>query len=361
MNKPGGMIPGASLNTAIQFYVPASEFPDGAVPDSLDAYWPWAAKHTSVGEIGRITWTLKTFLYLKEHQVPAALVTTFPSSGIVASHRDYLPLHLRPRPDVFLVCIKPDRKEHTWAQFYIVQNEQDRIFSGRLADRARYVMHWPQPHLRPRDQRRGPRCENVGYFGRPVNLAPELAADDWATDLAELGFQWRVVPSTEWHDYGTIDVTVSVRAFEQATGDRDPLLDPHSKPPSKLINSWAAGVPAIVGRESAYRNLRRTTLDYLEAGSPPELIAGLQRLRTDRGLYNAMVANGLERARAFSAQAVCEQWQRLIELDIIPAYRAWMRRGRLARLYATAHRLASFASTPGNLTGFRMYRDRSTA
>ena len=36
------------------------------------------------------------------------------------------------------------------------------------------------------------------------------------------------------------------------------------KPPSKLFNSWLAGVPAVLGHESAYRAERRSDLDYIE-------------------------------------------------------------------------------------------------
>ncbi|HTM32735.1 MAG TPA: glycosyltransferase [Vicinamibacterales bacterium] len=348
-------------STPVKFYVPASEAPDGRLPQTLDEYWGWAAEHTGVGEVGRYTWTLKTCLFLKARGLPVSLVTTFPERGIVVSHRDFLPLHLRPRTDVFLVCIKPDRKEHTWAHFYVVQNAQDRIFTTRLASQARQIMHWPQAHLLPRRPERAGRCENVRYFGRPMNLAPELAAPEWAADLRARGFDWQAVAPDQWNDYRDVDVTVSVRAFDQADGSQDHLLDPHSKPPSKLINSWMAGVPAIVGNESAYRGVFQAPLDYLAAGSRDEVVAQLLRLRTDRGLYEAMAARGRERGRAFSEEAVCEQWKELIETEIVPAYERWMRQSALVRIWATARSVARFAATPGNLTGFRVYRETAGA
>jgi hypothetical protein len=344
------------FDTIVQFYVPQRELPGGTAPETIDEYWAWAARHTSVGEIGRYTWTLKTYLYLKAHGAAVRLVTAFPSRGIVISHRDFLPLHLRPRPDVFLVCVKPDRKEHTWAHFYVVQNELDRVFRGPNRHRARQVMHWPQPHLVPRDAGRGTRCERVRYFGRPMNLAPELSTPAWSARLRELGFDWANVPSSQWNDYGAVDVTVSVRGFGEAAESQDPLLDPHSKPPSKLINSWLAGVPAIVGPESPYRNLRRGPLDFIEANSPEAVIEALVDLRRNPARFEAMARNGLERSRAFATEAVCEQWAALLEHDIIPTYEAWIRRGWLERFWSSLKDVAGFVATPGNLSAIRLHR-----
>jgi hypothetical protein len=345
-----------AVDSTVQFFIPQAALPDGDVPSSLDQYWPWTAKHFGVGENGRYTWTLKTYLYLQQSQVPVRLVTRFPSRGIVVSHRDFLPLHLRPRSDVFLVCIKPDRKEHTWAHYYIAQNEKDRIFSGPLADRAQHVMHWPQAQLLSRSSARGDQCANVRYFGRSMNLAAELMTPEWAEKLRALGFDWSVVPSSKWNDYSDVDVTVSVRTFREKSTTRDPLLDPDSKPPSKLINSWLAGVPAIVGRESAYRSLRQSTLDYLEVETAEELLSALSALRENSVLYNAMVAHGYQRSRQFTTEAVLSQWRSVVETAMIPAYQQWMRKGRVQRQLHNLRSASVFLATPSNIAAIRIYR-----
>ena len=67
-----------------------------------------------------------------------------------------------------------------------------------------------------------------------MNLAPEVAATDWATELRALGFDWQVVVPAQWNDYRDVDVTVSVRAFDQADGSQAHLLDLRtpSRPPN---------------------------------------------------------------------------------------------------------------------------------
>src|SRR5690606_32884295 len=111
-----------------------------------EEYWSWIVRHRSVGE-GKYSWTLQTYLYLRAAGVPCVLAKEFPQRGIVITHRDFLPVFQLPRSDVFLVCIKPDRKEHTWAQHYVVQNRSDRTFSQFGAHRVSETPSWPQPSL----------------------------------------------------------------------------------------------------------------------------------------------------------------------------------------------------------------------
>lgn len=347
-----------AIDPTIQFFIPLAALPGGVGPSTLDEYWAWAAEHTGVGENGRYTWTLKTFVYLKQTGLPVQLVTKFPSRGIVISHRDFLPLYLRPRSNVFLVCIKPDRKEHTWAHYYIVQNDKDRIFSGPLADRARQIMHWPQPHLLSRKPERGHQCSNVRYYGRSMNLASELLAPTLVERLRAQGFDWGVMPSSKWNDYSEVDVVVAVRSLREQPGTRDPLLDPDSKPPSKLINAWLAGVPAIVGRESAFQSLRRSPLDFVEVETVEDFVSALTELRQNHALYTAMAENGIQRSRQFTTEAVLSQWQALIETGILPAYESWIRKGRMRRMFRNARSAAGFLSTPSNLAAIKIYREK---
>jgi hypothetical protein len=228
---------------------------------------------------------------------------------------------------VFLVCIKPDRKEHTWAHYYIVQNRNDHVLDRIGSDRAKEIPFWPQPSLVPRRRERGDLCENVAYFGRLINLTDELKNEEWKNKLCQLGFHWSVIPLKQWNDYSNIDLTVSIRSFsdrsDAVTGD--PILDSDSKPPSKLINSWLAGVPAIVGIESAYRNIRESHLDYIEVASLEELVEALQEIKRNKRLYRAMVEHGLKRAKDFSADAILRRWQDVIQTEIVKQYGKWLK------------------------------------
>jgi hypothetical protein len=340
----------------LQFYLPHRGPRREPLPESVADYWPWMVRNRQLGD-GRYAWTLLSYLYLKETDVPCRLAGEFPREGLVISHRDFLPLVLPPRPDVFLVCIKPDRKEHTWAHFYVVQNASDSIFRGANADRARYIHHWPQPSLIARERERGERCEHAAYFGRPLNLADELRSEAFAARLSALGLAWSpAVPFAEWHDYRRVDVTISIRSLGREVETSNPILDPNSKPPSKLVNSWHAGVPAIVGRESAFANVRLSELDYLEAGSLDELLASLSRLQREPRLYSAMVVHGRNRAREFAPEAILTCWIELLHRDVLPRFRDWMARSAARRQSSNLIRVARFFASPTRLAAIKWNR-----
>ena len=101
----------------IYFYLPQKDWLDD-MPEQPDVYWEQFGK-------GIYCWTLQTYLYLKADGFPCNLVGTIPDEGIVIAHRDSLPYELRPTPKVLMVCIKPDRNPHPYAQLQVVQNPQD--------------------------------------------------------------------------------------------------------------------------------------------------------------------------------------------------------------------------------------------
>jgi hypothetical protein len=336
----------------LQFFLPHGASAD-PLPQRPEDYWAWICRNRSLGE-GRYSWTLQTFLQLQAAGLPVSLHTRFPARGIVVSHRDFLPLILPPRTDVFLVCIKPDRKEHTWSHFYVVQNDSDVVFQGVGKGCTEVLPFWPQPSLLPRDPARGTRCENVAYLGRLMNLAVALQTAQWSESLRQSGLHWMIVPLERWHDYSQTDVVVAVREFGAAADPANPVLDPNSKPPSKLINAWLAGVPAVLGEESSFRSIRRSPLDYLEVGSVAQLRETLLRLQREPSLYQDMVAHGRERAREFSAQAVSARWRDMAEKRVFPAYDAWMQRSSPARLLRNVGRVASYFASWRKLAGLRI-------
>jgi hypothetical protein len=339
----------------IQFYVPFRGEIREPLPQTLGDYWPWLSQHRGIAG-GKYSWTLQTYLHLREAGVRCTLVRTFPSRGLVVAHRDFLPITMRPLADVFLVCIKPDRREHTWAHYYIVQNRSDPVF-GRVGEgRAKALPYWPQPSLLPRGPERGTTCENVAYLGRSINLAEELRSPEWASSLGEHGLTWSIVPVQDWNDYRQIDICVAVRGFAGQAASADPIFNPNSKPPSKLINSWLAGVPAVVGEESAFRAIRTSPLDYLEVRTLDELTAAILSLKNDPGLYRRMVAHGRARAAEFSAAAVARCWHDMFLDEIVPAYAAWMRQSRMRRRYLNARSTAAFFANRQNLLGTRIHQ-----
>jgi hypothetical protein len=220
----------------------------------------------------------------------------------------------------------------------VVQNRlQSTIFRPKELWPTYYIPHWPQPGLIPRDPGRGDRFETAAFFGHADNIAGELREPAWNARVRDLGLSWLLVPQRNWHDYSAVDVVVAVRSFK-----KQGYLH---KPPSKLFNAWHAGVPAILGRESAYRATRRSDLDYLEAMSVEAAVGALKRLRDDRDLRRAMVENGRRRAEDFHAAKFMKQWQSLLANELVATYTEWCNASANARAIFLEQRASSFPST----------------
>ena len=115
-----------------------------------------------------------------------------------------------------------------------------------------------------------------------------------------------------------------------------------SKPAAKLQNAWAAGVPAILSPESAYQQVRRSALDFLEARDHGEVLRALDLLRANPRLYSDMVANGLKRAREFQPDRLAARWLEVLWKEIPertarPGYRV-LARARRARAFVRRFR-----------------------
>lgn len=86
-----------------------------------------------------------------------------------------------------------------------------------------------------------------------------------------------------------------------------------TKPASKLINAWKAGVPALLGPEPAYRELRTSPLDFLEAASAEAVLDSIDRLQQESVLYRRMTEHGAKRAQAFDVNMLTQKWLSLLE------------------------------------------------
>ena len=343
--------------TPLTFYVPETWWPS-RLPSSSREYWQWVLGEAAVnGPIQRWTGarhasTVRTYLHLREAGVPCEITNVWPTQGIVITHTDFLPhkgsdrdspWHRRGKfqrslASSFVVCVQADRPRHPYAQMHIVQNGADEARSkgrqlDRRAGRIRYIPLWTQPGLLARDDTRGDRFMNVAYFGIEGELDPSLRDEQWQARLRDLGFDFTIRHPETWHDYRDVDVIVAARSFDYPGGW---LL----KPASKLLNAWRAGVPAIVGRESAYRAERRGLLDFVEVGSREDVETALLRLRDDLQWRKSIVENGRQRATEFSDEAITRRWRRFIEQEAIPAYEMWLAEPDLVRLGSMVRRAA---------------------
>ena len=312
----------SSEERVVWFYLPEREALGGADPLTLDPDRDWEIFGTGV-----YVWILQTFVRLRIAGAPVHLAEAPPAAGTVVVHAANFNRLLSEAPslsDLTLVVAQSDRPAQPLADFTIVQNASS---AGR--DRF-FIPSWLQPGLIPRAHSRGARVEHVAYLGAVKELHPELASPTWPAALRERGLQWesraiafsgndQLYGQHRWNDYSNLDVVVALRP---------PLSwDARPKPAAKLQNAWAAGVPAILSPERPYRELRSSALDYFEARSGADVLAALDKLRSEPALYAAMVQNGLERARAFHADRLVERWTDVLWREI-PA-RAGTRMHRL--------------------------------
>lgn len=267
---------------------------------------------------GRTAWILQTWARFRLAGLPAVLSPELPSSGLAVLHADDFAAydHQALPAALWTVVCRADRPPVWRADFEIVQNPTQA--DGR---RAFYVHHWSQPGLIPRDPERGATLRNAAYYGMFKHLPPQLQSEDWPRRIRSLGLEW-VMPGnvtsdapidfTRLHDYSTIDLVLALR--DPARGPAD------HKPPTKLINAWLAGIPAIVSPDSAYQALRTNELDFIEAADPNHAIAAIVRLRSDPALYAAMCRRAAERAAEVSPAATTARWHQLLTTEI-PARR----------------------------------------
>jgi glycosyltransferase involved in cell wall biosynthesis len=271
-------------------------------------------------QTGERAWILQTWLRLRRAGHPVELSGIAPEDGLVVFHSKQAKELLRQRSRLrgaILVAARADNREPLIADYEILQN-------GFFADGRRrfFVPHWPQAGLLPRDPARGERIERIAYKGFAANLHPSFRTPDWTGFLAREGIEWAVDAvefdgrnrrELDWPDFRTIDLVLAVRPDERKAR--------RSKPATKLVNAWLAGVPALLGPELAYRELRRSELDYLEVASVAEAREAVLRLRRDPRLYRAMVENGRQRGAEFTAAALVPRWAELL-FATIPALSA---------------------------------------
>jgi hypothetical protein len=288
---------------------------------------------------GGYVWTVKTYGALAGLGFPCRLTEQLPAEGIIVSHRQFLPNEIVPNERQLFVCIVADFYRHPTAQLHVVQNPGDPMLT-RVSQTwpAAFLPSWPEAGLIRRDPARGDAFVNVSYYGLPKRLAPQLRSARFARLLQEHGFQFRIIDRHKWNDYSDTDAVLAVRSFAKVSF--------HKYPAAKLYNSWIAGVPALLGSESAYRAERRSSYDYFEVESVKDVLRTLIRLRSDPALRDAIARNCAERAAEVSEDRTAARWVEFLLTVAAPAYDAW--RGRTAssrRAFLRSRRIAYAAFT----------------
>jgi hypothetical protein len=306
---------------------------------------------------GKYVWTVKTYGYLSKLGFPCRLTDRLPDEGIVVSHREFFANNMIPNRRQLFVCAVADFQRHPFAQLHLVQNGRDPLLTRPSpAWPAAFMPMWPETGLIPRDPARGNMFANVCYFGLPTRLAPQLRSAQFAARLREHGFSFRIVSRDRWNDYSDTDAVLAVRSFAPVSF--------HKFPATKLYNSWVAGVPALLGRESAYEAERRNEYDYFEVRDADEVLQTLIRLRDDPNLRAAVERNCAARAPGVSAERTTENWAEFLKTVAVPAWWNWQRRSEASRVtfqVARAARYARFVGADLAMRGVSAVRKRMRA
>ena len=294
----------------VTFYYPFAEEIEQLPELSLDDWRPWCHPRLS----RRRAWIIQTFLRLQAAGYPISISPVLPASGIVVLLPDremrhsFLRIGSSRLRRLFIVSVRADISgfRQFFADAEIVQN-------GKFADErtSYFVPHWPQPAIIPRAESRGSRIEVVAYKGRTGSLVKEFRSEAWHRRMDDLGVRFVLdSPSSSdlpnWHDYSDIDLVLAVRTD---FGDGKLRCE---KPASKLINAWHAGVPALLGKEYAYRELRKSPLDFIEVESATEAADAVARLFENPAEYDAMRERGRTRAAEFTPDRIVERWAEVL-------------------------------------------------
>lgn len=308
-------------NETVAFYMP-----ELASPDELDDVDPDRDWH--VLGAGRYQTVAQTYLRLREAGMPVRMATNPPPAGTTVVFAPNLKRFLKECPrraDVTVVCVEADRPVAQLPLADVIVRHNGLGADGR---RVCFIPNWPQGGLVPRDPSRGTEVRTIAYKGRAENLHPAFTSPAWHEFLEAKGMQYILDLEGElrsnhtyaagamgWNDYSNVDLLLAVRPG---------LSDPNGRKPAlKLVNTWMAGVPGLLGPEYAYRELRRSDLDYIEVDSLESAREAVTRLSRDRERYAAMVANGRSRSEDFTVEAITRRWQGLLfgQLDGSPPRR----------------------------------------
>ena len=261
-------------------------------------------------------WIVQTYLHVRDALAAegwsVSLVPDFVPGSIAVAHWDELHRLRWRAPLAYLIGVRADRPPLCVADKVVRQNTL-------VPDDAHQVgiPLWPQPGIKARRPERGDRVRRIGYFGR-LAMAPRFFSDPaFHAEIAALGLEF--VPSEhDWQDYRDVDVVIAFRTAP-------PSVLRH-KPVTKLSNAWLAGVPAIVGPEPAYLQLRRDEYDMCVADDAAGVLAALTRLTREPGFYPAMRARAAARAPEFDVPAIRSRWLDFFRERVAPAFAQWQAR-----------------------------------
>jgi len=267
---------------------------------------------------GSDIWATQTYIFLKQRGLDVRIVPKLVPGQICIIPSYDLGLKALPFNSYVVAC----RLDAARPEICEQQTVLNQMCLQKPTDH--FLMQWSQTCLQPRNEARGSRLETLEFQGKPHNLPGPFQDAAFREQVQNLGITLRVLPDVPkehlydyWRNYSDVDAVLAIRLMSEN--------DFKVKPPIKLLNSWFAGCPALLGPEPAFRDLRRSELDYIEIRSPQDAIAALRKLKENPGLYQAMVENGWERSKEFTQDRIAQAWHEFLSNSVIPGYKRWKR------------------------------------
>lgn len=278
------------------FFVVPEKYREKKWPDLLSIDKNFSLEELAPRIISGIDcWVVLTGLLLKKYsKLSIKFVDKGISGKICVYHYDNA-LIRNGVHESYSVVIRADRPPINLSDISIEQNP---IIKN--TKNVKYIPLWPQPGIIPRDKSRCAVVKKVAYVGND-QYVPEYIKDNQLQNyLRSIGIDFSYMVKGNWINYKEVDVLLAVREIPESV-----LL---TKPASKLVNAWIAGVPIVLGREPAYRALRHSEFDYLEANNSEEVFSSIQKLSTDSQFYCEILKNSEFRRTEYSVEKIVKLW-----------------------------------------------------
>jgi hypothetical protein len=163
----------------------------------------------------------------------------------------------------------------------------------------------------------------VGYAGQVFNGNLAASEDEWKKLFASYGIEFVVLPPEACYDLSEIDVLIGIRSFSKFPYD--------TKPASKLVNAWHAGIPFIGGFDSAFEQMGKPGKDYIQVSSIEEVQDAVLKLKNDPPFYQSIIEEGNAKAKRYNDDVTFNRWEEVLTGPIADRYSEWQKRKLIER------------------------------
>ena len=265
---------------------------------------------------GEWAWIVQTYHRLIKYSIEGLSVSSSAkpvsdSINVIFSD-DYL--NLKNKADYYCAVVILDRFVFYPGNLSIVQNKEH-----SLPFRFKYVTHWSQAGLVPKDNTIKNKVIKIGFFGLPANSIDLL---ELANDIENKDVELIIAGPKSWNDYSEIDIAIGIRCF---SGKRY-----NQKPPTKLLNAWRAGVPFIGGVDSAYSQVGENKKNYIRVNNRVELVEAIDVIINDSVFSKNLIDNGFDEFKKYSNKNIEKEWLDLLFNEEVN-FNNWKRKSNFQR------------------------------